>query len=349
VGVHRTLAAYDENDMSPLTVDVLGKAVAISAPLVLLEELRDVLADLPTPNRTADRELSLSATDRGFDLRDDDLVVRRHVDPSVAIATAVWRLNAIATESTAHVLLHAGAVAGPRGGAVLLVGGSGAGKSTLTAACVTAGLTYLSDELAAVERRTGRLIPYPKPLGLGRDRLARASSLGAVATGPTAPATIVFTRYEPGAALTETALDNVWALLALTAHATNLAVLGGTALAWLAGMALAYPAWQLTYGDTDEAVAAVRRAAAAPGRPAAPAQSLPAPARGTTTVALDDALAVLHEPTGKVHVLNPSAADVWRRASGVATPVGAAADRATTAATLDELVRAGLLAEAAGT
>ena len=66
-------------------------------------------------------------------------------------------------------------------------------------------------------------------------------------------------------------------------------------------------------------------------------------------MALDDALAVLHEPTGKVHVLNPSAADVWRRASGVATPVAAAADRATTAATVDELVRAGLLAEAAGT
>jgi hypothetical protein len=349
VGVHHTLAAYDEDDVSPLTVDVLGKAVAIAAPPVLLEELRDVLADLPTPNGSADRELTLTATERGFDLRDDDFVVRRHVDPSVAIATAVWRLNALATESTAHVLLHAGCVAGPRGGAVLLVGGSGAGKSTLTAAAVTAGLTYLSDELAAVERRTGRLTPYPKPLGLGRDRLARASSLGAVAAGPIAPAALVFTRYEPGAALDETPLDSVWALLALAAHATNLAALGGTALVWLAGLALAYPAWQLTYGDTDEAVAAVRRVAAAPGRPASPAEALPALAGVTTTVALDDALAVLHEPTGRVHVLNPSAADVWRRASGVAISGAAAADRATTAATVDELVRAGLLAEAAGT
>jgi hypothetical protein len=349
VGVHRTLAAYDEDDVSPLTVDVLGKAVAISAPAALLGELRVLLGDFPTPDRSADRELTLTATERAFDLRDDDLVVRRHVDPSVAIATVVWRLNAIAAESTAHVLVHAGCMAGPDSGAVLLVGGSGAGKSTLTAACVTAGLTYLSDELAAVERRTGWLTPYPKPLGLGGDRLARASSLGAVAAGPTAPATIVFARYEPGAALTETSLDSVWALLALVAHATNLAALGGTALAWLAGLALAYPAWQLTYGDTDEAVAAVRRAAAAPGQPAAPAQPLPALAHGTTTVALDESLAVLHEPTGKVHVLNPSAADVWRRASGEATPLATAADRATIAATVDELVRAGLLAEAAGT
>ena len=61
VGVHRTLAAYDEDDVSPLTVDVLGTAVAIAAPPVLLEELRDVLADLPHPDRSADRELTLTA------------------------------------------------------------------------------------------------------------------------------------------------------------------------------------------------------------------------------------------------------------------------------------------------
>ena len=356
--------------MSALTVDVLGKVVTVAAPPAMLADLRVALADLPTPHRSADRELTLSATERGFDLRDDGRVVRRGVDPSVAIATVVWHLNAVAAESTAHVLLHAGCVAGQRGGAVLLIGGSGAGKSTLTAACVAAGLTYLSDELAAVDLRTGRITPYPKPLGLERDRLVPASSLGAVAAaggrdrdvggpftvagdaqvaGLVVPAALVFARYEPGAALAETPLDSAWALLALSAHATNLAALGGTALAWLAGMALAYPASQLTYGDTAEAVAAVQRAAADPGRPAAPAEAIPVIADDTTTVALDDALAVLHEPTGKVHFLNASAADVWRQATGVATTAAAPPDRAMTTATVNELVRAGLIAEAAGT
>jgi hypothetical protein len=370
VGLHRTVTPYDEDDVSALVVDVLGQVVAVAAPREVLAELRVALADLPTPDRRADRELTLRATERGFDLRDDGCVVRRGVDLSVATATVVWRLNAIAAESTAHLLLHGGCVAGPRGGAVLLIGGSGAGKSTLTAACVAAGLTYISDELTAVDLRTGRLTPYPKPLGLDRERLVPGSSLGAVAmaedrirddgrsvpvaraaqvAGPVAPAALVFARYEPGAAITETRLDSAWALLALAAHTTTLTALRGTALAWLAGLALAYPARQLTYGATDEAVAVVQRAAAGPGRPAAPARVLPAIAGDTTTVALDEALAVLHEPTGKVHVLNASAADVWRRAAGGATTATARANRAATAVTVNELVRAGLLADAAGT
>jgi hypothetical protein len=350
VGLHRTVAAYDQDDVSALAVDVLGRVVAVAAPPAVMEQLRVALGDLGTTDGNADRQLTLSPTEHGFDLRDDGRVVARAVDPSVAVATVVWRLNAIAAESTAHVLLHAGCVAGRNGGAVLLIGGSGAGKSTLTAACVAAGLGYLTDELTAVDLLTGCLTPYPKPLGLEGERLVRGSSLGPLAAaGLLTPAALVFVRYEPGATLTETTLDGGWALLALVAHATNLRTLGGPALAWLAGLALAYPARQLTYGDTSEAVAAVRRAAARPGRPAAPAKILPAIAAATTTVAVDDALAVLHEPTGKVHLLNSTAADVWRGASGLATTSTATIDRAMASATVDELMRTGLLAGAART
>jgi hypothetical protein len=54
-------------------------------------------------------------------------------------------------------LLHAGAVVGPAGAAVLR-GAAGAGKSTLVAACRAAGLGFLGDESLLVDRASpGRL------------------------------------------------------------------------------------------------------------------------------------------------------------------------------------------------
>jgi hypothetical protein len=341
------------------TVDVLGTAVAISAPASLRGELRAALVDLE-PATDANRELALVAGDRGLELRDDGRVVRQGVDPAVAVATVVWRLNAIATESPAHVLLHAACVARLRGGAVLLVGGPGAGKSTLAAACLGAGFAYLSDELAAIDR-TGRVVPYAKPLVLDGERLVPASALGRVAPEPVVPTGLVFPRYEPGAPLAEVPLEPSWALLTLAAHATNLGALGAPAFAWLAGVALACPTVQLTHDDAPAAVAAVRRAAHRPAAPVTPAAVLPRIAPDTTTVALADSLAVLHEPSGKVHVLNPAAATLWCDAAGAGvngsdlshlvdavldtldTGEGEPPARSTVAATIDRLVRSGLI------
>lgn len=345
------------------TVDVLGTAVAISAPASLQGELRAALVDLE-PATAADRELTLAAGERGLELRDDGRIVRQGVDPAVAAATVVWRLNAIAAESAAHVLLHAACVARPGRGAALLVGGSGAGKSTLAAACLGAGFAYLSDELAAIDRRTGMVVPYAKPLGLDGERLVPASAQGRVATGPVVPSCLVFPRYEPGATLAVVPLEPSWALVTLAVHAMNGAALGPTALAWLAGVALACPAVQLTHGDAPAAVTVVERAAHRPARPVTPAPVLPRITPDTTTVALGDSLAVLHGPSGKVHVLNPAAAALW---CGAATAginggdpshlVDAVLDRldaregdpparSTVVATIDRLSRSGLLAAA---
>jgi hypothetical protein len=361
VGVHRTVGEDDENDMSTLTVDVVGTAVAIAAPAPLRAELRAALADLE-PATSADRELALTSGECGVDLRDDGRIVRRGVDPGIAVATVVWRLNAIAAESRAHVVLHAACVARPSGEGVLLVGGPGAGKSTLTAACVGAGFAYLTDDLAAVDPRRGLVVPYAKPLVLDGERLVPASSLGSVAAEPTTPAALVFPRYNPGASLTEVPLDHGWAFLALAAHATNLLALRGPALTWLAGLALACAAVQLTHGDAGAAVAAIEREADGPARRVEPAEVLPSITNDTTTVSLGDSLAVLHEPSGRLHLLNASAAAVWRSAVGadvdghdISSLVDAAVEgldaadghvsrRATALATVDRLVRSGLIA-----
>jgi hypothetical protein len=347
--------------VSTLTVDVLGTAVAIAVPAPLRAGVRAALADLG-PATGADRELDLGPGRRGFDLRDDGRIVWRGADPGTAVATVVWRLNAIAAESTAHVLLHAACVARRSGHGVLLVGGPGAGKSTLTAACVGAGFAYLTDELAAVDQRRGLVVPYAKPLVLDGERLVPASSLGSVATEPTAPVALVFPRYDRGASVTEVQLDQGWAFLALAAHATNLPALRGPALTWLAGLALACPAVQLTHGDAGAVVAAIERVADGPVRRVEPAEVLPSITDDTTTVALGDSLAVLHEPSGRVHLLNASAAAVWRSAvdarvdghdisslvdavlDGLDAADGQVSRRATAHATVDRLVRSGLIA-----
>jgi hypothetical protein len=340
-------------------VDVLGTAVAVSVPASLRDELRAALVDLE-PAAGADRELALVAAERGLELRDGGEVVRRGVDPAVAAATVVWRLNAIAAGSRAYVVLHAGCVAGPGGGGVLLVGGSGAGKSTLAAACVGAGFPYLSDELAAIDRLDGTVARYAKPLVLSGERLVPASTLGPVAAAPVAPTGLVFPRYQPGAPLAETPLEPGWALLAMAAHTSNLAALGPSAFAWLAGVALACPAVQLTHGDARSAVAAIRESVDRRPAPPAPAAVLPPITPDTTAVAVADSLAVLHGPTGRVHVLNPAAAALWRGAAGAdggdlghlvdavldTFEAGAAGRpaRSTVAATVDRLVLAGLIA-----
>jgi hypothetical protein len=341
--------------MSSLTVDVLGTAVGIAAPGPVQDELRRILADLEPAAQPA-REVALTPSDHGFDLRDSGHLVRTGVAPGLAAATIVWRLNAIAAASSDHVSLHGACVAGPLGAGVLLVGGSGAGKSTLALAGIRAGLAYLSDELAAIDRRTGQLAPYARPLGLDGECLVPASELGTVAASAS-PAAVVFPHYRPGTDASVVQLDPGWALAALVAHATNLAALRGTALAWLASLALACPAYQLTHGDASQAVETVGQLASGQARPLQPSRVLDPVTSDTTTVAVGESLAVLHEPSGRVHVLNAGAAGVWQRTVGASSRIDTSSlvdgelgtlsgDDAgsATAATVDHLMRAGLLA-----
>lgn len=78
-------------------------------------------------------------------------------------------VNAAVIAGVRSFAVHAGAVAG-RDGVVAWPGVSGAGKSTLTAACLRAGLRYVSDE--ALVLSDGSVRPYPKPLSLSGWSLA---------------------------------------------------------------------------------------------------------------------------------------------------------------------------------
>lgn len=64
-------------------------------------------------------------------------------------------------------LFHAAALEEPGSGlAAVLIGPSGTGKTTASRELARAGWTYLTDETAAVDFQTARIMPYPKPLSI---------------------------------------------------------------------------------------------------------------------------------------------------------------------------------------
>lgn len=86
-----------------------------------------------------------------------------------SVAQVVLRLL---MEANRHVLTqfggfaaHAAVVAGSQRVTAVL-GESGVGKTTLAAAAVLAGLAYGSDEALCVDRESGKVLAYPRPLGL---------------------------------------------------------------------------------------------------------------------------------------------------------------------------------------
>ena len=338
-----------------MVIDVLGTVLAVDAPKPLLSELRHLIKDLAV-NQAPTRKLLIEPDGSGsLRLVDDDVVVHAGIAPVIGSATLVWWLNVVAAETASQLLIHAACVGGP--GAVLLPGESGTGKSTLAAACVADGLTYLSDEYAALDRKTGMIVPYPRPLELHGQRLVAASTLGRVSTEtPLAPAGIVFPRFQRGAPSTVTALGPGWTFLALVAHAANLGRLGAEAVPWLAALAVGCPAWQATYGDAHDAVGLVHELAKQ-----GPVELRPAPLIGpvtdaTVTVALGDEVGVFDVTTGRVHLLNPSAAAVWSGVAEGGTELSGlrdlvlarvsdpALDQPAVEATIAQLVALGLLA-----
>ena len=300
-------------DNSPV-VDVLGTAVRLEAPPRVQRELRELVAGLIT-GAPATRVLALKrAPDASLTLLEDGEVVLQGIPVEVGAATAVWRLNEHAAAAAGYQVLHAGVVA--RGGrAVILPGRSGAGKTELCAAAMREGYTYLSDEQAALDVRTGLLSLYAKPLGIGEGVVAPATIAPLRPAQPTPPAAIVFPNYQ-ATATTPTAAEvpPALSLLGLCAHSRHVDRDG---FLWLAGLARACPAHAVTYASSADALAVLDAALAdaAPSpqvRRARPMRSGPR-VEGLTPVALDDEIVVFREATSTVHHLNRSAAFVWRQ------------------------------------
>lgn len=174
-------------------------------------------------------------------------------------------------------ILHASAVAAG-GRCVLFAGTRGSGKSTLAARLVAAGIEFVTDDYAPLEKGTWHVWPVPYAPGIKRGswRTLRpyypqleeqpvhrlvGMQIRYLALDPArmAPldrglpvAALVFPRYQAGAAFDQARLTTVEAFAELC-HARSILDRQPTSLAeslrWLGSV----PAYRLTYGDLDQA------------------------------------------------------------------------------------------------
>jgi hypothetical protein len=204
-------------------------------------------------------------------------------DPSHLVAQLLWQISGDTVElATGHLLIHAGAIVAPAGGAVLVLGESGSGKTTLVAALVQEGFGYLSDEAAAIDLTTGLVQPWPRPLGFkqGARSLERFSTLFGSVAGesptddelhigvgrirPAAVAEACHVRhvldhcYRSGAATSVEPLSRAEALVRMGSAAPRLRHEGDRGLGVLADVMRGASAYSLVSGDLDQAIGAVR-------------------------------------------------------------------------------------------
>jgi hypothetical protein len=184
------------------------------------------------------------------------------------------------SERDSIATLHAGAVSDGHTCLVLAESG-GSGKSTLTAALLTRGYRYLSDDVAPLERGSGHVVPVPISLNLKPGSVPvlaglypELPSLPAWRSGNRSlrflpppefvqhrpdraypVAALVFPRYRPHAGLKLDPLDPVSVLTRLVESDTRLdrplnPAKVGELCAWIE----ATPAYALTYGDLEAAI-----------------------------------------------------------------------------------------------
>lgn len=190
----------------------------------------------------------------------------------------MWCVNRAAVSAEGLLAVHA-AVAAVDGMAVVLPAAMEAGKTTLVTALVQRGFDYLSDEIAAFDPRSGRLIPYPKPLSIDQGswplfpELTPPASMArffdrqwqvapsAVRAGSVArwavPAVIIAPRYSPGAITELVDVPRVEMLQQLAEQTFGFLRHPQRSLEDLVGLVAGRPSYRLQVDDLDSACAAI--------------------------------------------------------------------------------------------
>ena len=173
-----------------------------------------------------------------------------------------------------HLLLHAAGVTMNNEG-ILLPGQSGSGKTTLAGGLVRQGHGYLTDELVILQKRTNRIIPFPKAFSIKEGSFGLFEALGPDPTGPEydrvwyidperlrpgsvvkkpAPiAWVVFPHYEAGS---DTRLERLTVgetVVGLFENAVNIDRHKRRGLDRLVTIAKRAPGYRLVFGDLAEA------------------------------------------------------------------------------------------------
>ena len=164
-----------EGDPRAETVDLLGVRLRLPASVRrFAPELADLLAgDGRAPRIELDLDTGLDAgldpgLDTGPDPGPDPGPGSGGAAATASLGEVLARLTEAVVRNSPMLCVHAAVVAGPRG-SLVVPGHSGLGKTTLTAALIQAGFSYLSDEVLAIDRTTGEVAGFPRPLSLAPD------------------------------------------------------------------------------------------------------------------------------------------------------------------------------------
>ena len=153
------------------SLQLLDFAVAVHSDIPAVVQLIDELyAPLARPG-PASHALMLGTTmladGPGYFTALDGSVLVRTPAPTVAFAHLLFEANQQAIEQSPELIrIHSAAVA-VGDCAVVLPGPMGAGKSTLAAGLTFRGHGYITDEVVAIDHRSGLVRTYPKPISLG--------------------------------------------------------------------------------------------------------------------------------------------------------------------------------------
>ena len=235
------------------------------------------------PDGTSARaRLALFRARDAFVLTYDDRLVDR-LDTAPAARWALVRQLVSAARSRPWLaLLHAGAIALPAS-CLLLCGDSGAGKSSLLAGLVHAGFPFVADDILPLEAGSKLVQPVPLAISIKRGswpaigllfpELADAPVVrfggrtmrylwpgaGAVAvdSGGYAAAAALFPQYVKDAPVMLTRLDPARSL-ALLGEGGSVLPTTDAGLADFVAWWSQLPAYQLSYGRLEDAVASVR-------------------------------------------------------------------------------------------
>jgi len=197
-------------------------------------------------------------------------ILARSPSQDAVMSELVRQVNNEVLRAFTGFAVHAGVVAAGRS-AIAFPAASGVGKSTLTAACLSRGCSYVSDEALCIDFDTAHVIPYPKPISLsvssmdllglpgcvGSETLVTASELGAATVaGPTQLRHVVeIVRLGDRARLVP--VSRSAGLAALLRYSFNHYKRPAAAFALVGRLAADFHAWRLECGSPDEAADAL--------------------------------------------------------------------------------------------
>jgi hypothetical protein len=249
-----------------------------SAPFVLgrlFAAFREIQPNPRIPTYTLARN---GRNGRRFALRLDRDTIQR-VDNAGSMLD--WLIGDITRKSVeqlqGYLAIHAGVVA-VDGHAVILPARPDSGKTTTVAGLTRAGFSYLTEEVALLDIRTGIVDPFPRPLMMESSSVdvlgdlraelpepyeefrrqlyhvapddLRARSIG----GPSVVSFVVVPCYARGAVTKLVPMTKAETLVALAKNSFNFRVLGSVGLSLLEGVARRAPGYRLEIGDLPSAV-----------------------------------------------------------------------------------------------